>query len=132
LNIKIKEIEIMNYELSNKVAEVYTSKGYNVKMEASKSSDYLRITNPSDKYGFKLVVRFSDHDAMTGRSECADLQYLTTELNTGVWSGKFTSAFGFDGEDFDTCGEYEYYTEAERSEAVFNVIIAEINNKLDF
>lgn len=122
----------MNYELSNKVAEVYTSKGYNVKMEASKSSDYLRITNPSDKYGFKLVVRFSDHDAMTGRSECADLQYIYGEMNKGMWQGKFESMFGFDGDDFDTCGDFEYDTEEERNEVVFNVIIAEINSKLDF
>lgn len=122
----------MNYELSNKVAQVYTSKGYNVELNSSKTSDYLRITNPSDKYGFKLVVRFSDHDAITGRSECADLQYISTEMFSGVWAGKFESKFGFDGEDFDTTGEFEYDTDADRSEAVFNVIIAEINNKLDF
>ena len=122
----------MNYELSNRVAQVYTGKGYNVSLESSKTSDYLRITNPADKYGFKLVVRFSDHDAMTGRSECADLQYIAGEMFKGVWQGKFESMFGFDGDDFDTTGDFEYATEAERMEAVYNVIIAEINNKLDF
>lgn len=122
----------MNYDLSDKVAEIYTSKGYSVEINYSKTSDYLRITNQSDKYGFKLVVRFSDHDAMTGRSECADLQYITTEMFIGVWEGKFESKFGFDGEDFDTTGYFEYDTEEERYESVLNVIIAEINNKLDF
>ena len=85
-----------------------------------------------DKYGFKLVVRFSDHDAMTGRSECADLQYVTTEMFKGVWQGRYESMFGFDGDDFDTSGDFDYETEAERNETVFNVIIAEINSKLDF
>lgn len=122
----------MNYDLSNKVSQVYTSKGYDVKMDCSKFSDYLRITNPYDKYGFKLVIRISNHYAMTGRSECADLQYITTEMNTGIWDGKYESSFGFDGDDFDTCGEYSYETEKERNEAIFKVIIAEINNKLDF
>jgi hypothetical protein len=122
----------MNYELSSKVSDFYISKGYDVKLNSSKSSDYLRITNSSDKYGFKLVVRFSDHDAMTSRSECADLQYITTEMFMGVWQGKFESKLGFDGDDFDTTGEFEYDTEKLREEAVYNVIIAEINNKLDF
>lgn len=122
----------MNYDLSDKVAEIYTSKGYSVELNSSKTSDYLRITNQSDKYGFKLVVRFSDHDAMTGRSECADLQYITTEMFSSVWEGKFESKFGFDGEDFDTTGDFEYDTEEKRYESVLNVIIAEINNKLDF
>jgi len=122
----------MNYELSNRIAEAYTNKGYNVNLDASKSSDYLRITNPSDKYGFKLVVRVSNHDAMTGRSECADVQLITREMFGDVWQGKFESNYGFDGNDFDTCGEYEYDSELEREEVVFNVVIAEINSKLDF
>jgi len=122
----------MNYELSNRIAEAYTNKGYNVNLDASKSSDYLRITNPSDKYGFKLVVRVSNHDAMTGRSECADIQLITREMFGDVWQGKFESNYGFDGNDFDTCGEYEYDSELEREEVVFNVVIAEINSKLDF
>lgn len=122
----------MNYTLSNRIADTFTNKGYNVACEASKSSDYLRITNPSDKYGFKLVVRISNHDALTGRSECADLQYNTQEMFKGEWQGKFESMFGFDGDDFDTTGNFEYNTEAERNEIVFNVIIDEINHKLDF
>lgn len=122
----------MNYLISNKIAEVYTNKGYNVSLDNSKSSDYLKITNPSDKYGFKLVVRVSDHDAMTGRSECADIQLITREMYGDLWQGKYESNYGFDGEDFDTCGSFEYDTEEEREEVVFKVIISEINSKLDF
>jgi len=122
----------MNYLLSNSVKEIFTVKGYDVELNSSKTSDYLRITNPFDKYGFKLVVRFSDHDAITGRSGCADLQYISTEMFSGVWNFKFESKFGFDGDDFDTTGEFEYNTEEEREEAVLNVIVAEINYKLDF
>lgn len=122
----------MNYELSYKIEEVYKAKGYNVKLECSKSSDYLRITKQNDKYDFKLVIRLSDHDSLTGRSACADLQYITSEMFKGVWQGKFESLFGFDEDDFSTCGNFEYDTEVERNKAIFNVIIAEINNKLDF
>lgn len=122
----------MNYSLSYKIEETFKAKGYTVELNNSKSSDYIKITNDADKYGFKLVIRISDHDAMTGRSECADLQYITTEMFSGIWQGKFESKFGFDGNDFDTTGGFEYDTEEERYNAVLNVVIAEINSKLDF
>ena len=122
----------MNYLLSYKIEENFKSKGYTVELNNSKSSDYIKITNDNDKYGFKLVVRISDHDAMTGRSECADLQYTTSEMFSWVWKGRFESKFGFDGDDFDTTGDFEYDTEEERHNAVLSVIVAEINSKLYF
>lgn len=89
------------------------------------------ITNPSDKYGFKLVVRFSDHEAMTGRSECADLDYNMTSLLT-TWNSKFES-----GLITDENGDYDYEvtefnTQEERDLAFFNGVVAEITYKLDF
>lgn len=122
----------MNYILSYDIEQVYTSKGYDVKMDCSKSSDYLVITNPKDKYGFKFVVRISDHDAMTGRSACADMQLITSEMNRGTWNGEFESRYGFDGDDADDCGEYYYATEQERDEAVKAVIFAKMKGKIDF
>ena len=121
----------MNYSISNKVADFFTEKGYNVSLENSKTSDYLRITNPADKYGFKLVIRFSDHDAMTGRSECADLDYNMVSLLT-TWGSKFESGLVADENgnyDYDVV---EFDTQAERDLAFFNGVIAEINYKLDF
>lgn len=122
----------MNYELSYKIEETYKLKGYNVEMSNSNSSDYLRITNPADKYNFKYVVRISNHDAMTGRSECADMQLITTEMFGGEFAGMFESNYGFDGLDADDCGSYEYATELERNEVVLAVILAKLNEKIDF
>ena len=121
----------MNYSISNKIAENFTRNGYSVNLESSKTSDYLRITNPADKYGFKFVVRFSDHDAMTGRSECADLDYNMTSLLT-TWNSKFES-----GLIADENGDYDYEvtefdTQQERDLAFFNGLVAEITYKLDF
>jgi hypothetical protein len=122
----------MNYKLSYKIKETYNAKGYNVEMSNSNSSDYLRITNPADKYGFKYVVRISNHDAMTGRSECADMQLITTEMFSGEFAGMFESNYGYDGSDADDCGNYEYQTEAEREAVVLQVILAKLNEKIDF
>lgn len=122
---------IMNYNQSYIVKEVFEAKGYNVELSASASSDYAKITNPADKYGFKLVVRFSDHDAMTGRSACADLDYNMTSLLT-KWGEKFES-----GLIVDASGDYDYEvtefdTENERNNAFMEGVIAEIVYKLDF
>lgn len=122
----------MNYLLSYRIEESLKLNGYNVEMSNSKTSDYIKITKDSDKYGFKLVVRISDHDAMTGRSECADLHYNTNEMFKGEWKGMFESTFGFDGDDFDTTGDFEYSSINERYNTVLNVMLAEINSKLDF
>lgn len=122
----------MNWSQSYKIEEVYKAKGYNVALSSSKSSDYITITNPADKYGFKLVVRISDHDAMTGRSECADFQFIHDEWNKGEWDGMFESMYGFDGDYADTTGSFEYASAEERDAVVLQVMLAEIERKLDF
>lgn len=122
----------MNYSQTYKIESEFKSKGYSVELSSSAASDYIKITNPADQYGFKFVVRISDHDAMTGRSACADLSYTTTEMFNGEFDGKFLSRLGFDGADFDTTGDFEYTSESERDEAIAKAMIAEIISKLDF
>lgn len=123
----------MNYTLSYKIEEVYKAKGYNVELQCSNSSDYVKITNPADKYGFKFVVRLSDHDAMTGRSACADMQIIACEMWRGTWEGMFESMYGLDEcGDADDCGDYAYPTEEERDQAIEAVVLAKLNEKIDF
>ena len=103
---------------------------FNIDVDSSKSSDYLTLSKSGDKYGFQLVVRISDHEAMTGRSACAAVQLITTDLFSGTYAGKFLSNVIID-EDFEQMDfeEIEFDTKEERYLHVLNVAIYEINRE---
>lgn len=121
----------MNYQITNKVSNFFQSKGYNVKLNNSKSSDYIVLTKNSDKYNFEFIVRFSDHDAITQNSKCADLDFNLNTLLT-----KFGNIFE-SGLVIDENGNYDYEVtefnnQEERDLAFLNGVISEIKYKLDF
>jgi hypothetical protein len=119
----------MNYNESYTVQNHFQELGFTVTLDASKTSDYVTITN-DNKYGMKLVIRFSDHDAMTGRSACADLSYVISDLKDDA--GKFESKISIDEDGDISSDEVEFDTELERDSYLMNVILTEITNKIDF
>ena len=122
----------MNYNETHTIKDHFTSLGYSVELSESKSSDYLRLTRDSDKYNMKFVIRLSDHDALTGRSACADESFLIPDLKD-TWMGKFESKISID-EDGDVMygEEVEFDTEDERDEYLMTCIIKEIENNINF
>jgi hypothetical protein len=120
----------MNYNESYTVQNHFQELGFTVTLDASKTSDYVTITN-DNKYGMKLVIRFSDHDAMTGRSACADLSYVISDLKD-EYAGKFESKISIDEDGDISSDEVEFDTELERDSYLMNVILTEITNKIDF
>lgn len=121
----------MNYLITDKIKMELETLGYIVNVNSSKSSDYISLTKEEDAYGFRFVVRLSNHDAMTGRSKCADLSYVPHELKD-EWAGKWDAKIDVD-EDGDV--EYEevtFDTEEQADAHILKCILIEIENKITF
>lgn len=122
----------MNYNETYQIAENFKLKGYNVKLDSSKTSDYVVLTKENDKYNFDFTIRISDHDAMTQASKCADLSYVISELKD-EWNGMFDSKISIDEDgDVTYSDEVSFKSEEERDSYLLNTIIYEITSKLDF
>ena len=121
----------MNFNESYQIEETFKSQGYNVKLDCSKSSDYVILTKENDKYNFDFTIRFSDHDAMTQASKCADLSYVISDLKD-EWDGMFDSKISIDEDGDISCDEVSFETEQERDDYLIKVIIAEVSSKIHF
>lgn len=121
----------MTYLLTDEIEREMLNKGYQVDVNGSDSSDYISLTKEGDKYGLRFVVRVSNHDAMTGRSKCADLSYVPHELKD-EWAGKWDAKIDVD-EDGDV--EYEevtFDTEEQADAHILKCVLIEIENKINF
>ncbi|MEM4934894.1 MAG: hypothetical protein ABIL39_11570 [candidate division WOR-3 bacterium] len=120
----------MNYNESYIVKDHFEKIGFNVELECSKSSDYVTISN-DNKYGIELTVRFSDHYPMTGRSACADLDYVIPSLKS-KFEGKFECNISIDEDGDISSDEVEFDNEEDRDNYMLKVILKEISDNIDF
>jgi hypothetical protein len=85
----------MNWTITDRVKEEIENKyGIVCTVESSKTSDYIKLPTSCTSAG---SIRISDHDAMTGRSDCALVSFTMADLNVEEWDGKWEANLEFDG-----------------------------------
>jgi len=114
----------MNWQITERIKNKFELEGFQIAIESSKTTDYITL---SIEGGWRdYTIRISDHDAMTGRSKCADIGWNTSELHS-EWDGKFEGlACDEDGDPI------EFDTKEEKDAANINVILEDVKNSQGF
>lgn len=107
----------MKWVITRRIEEALTQEGVELTIESSKKSDYITTSNG--------VIRVSDHDALTGRSACADVQINVSDAKVDDYDGKWFASLDYnDGLDF--CEEVPFSSKEEAEAHNENCIIKEV------
>lgn len=115
----------MNFKLSDRIAETFKTKGYNVTTDASKASDYVSIYKKDEVV--RCVVRISDHNSCTARSDCAAIEFVISDLMDDN-----TALIGFDEDGDVVYDEFEFNNKEDRDDLILSAVVAEIESTQEF